>query len=219
MKKLTWLHLSDWHQKGSDFDRKVVCDALIKDIQGRKHINDNLEQVDFVIFSGDLAYYGLPDEYEAARTNLLDPVLNAVGLKSDQLFIVPGNHDLSRNHIYKMLPPELQQPLDTHDKVKEWLTDDDLRKRLLEPFKSYNSFVAGYTSQSSPDYASILRFDAGGKHIALLGLNSAWMCARNKNENGEVNDARYLLVGEPQIHDALAQIIDADIRIAVLQLM
>jgi hypothetical protein len=25
---MTWLHLSDWHQKGMDFDRKVVRDAL-----------------------------------------------------------------------------------------------------------------------------------------------------------------------------------------------
>jgi hypothetical protein len=31
---LTWLHLSDWHQKGMDFDRKVVRDALIDDING-----------------------------------------------------------------------------------------------------------------------------------------------------------------------------------------
>jgi hypothetical protein len=30
MAGLTWLHLSDWHQKGEDFDRKVVRDAFTK---------------------------------------------------------------------------------------------------------------------------------------------------------------------------------------------
>ena len=30
MSGLTWLHLSDWHQRGTDFDRKVVRDALLE---------------------------------------------------------------------------------------------------------------------------------------------------------------------------------------------
>ena len=28
MSGLTWLHLSDWHQKGDDFDREVVRDRV-----------------------------------------------------------------------------------------------------------------------------------------------------------------------------------------------
>ena len=35
MNGLTWLHLSDWHQKGRDFDRNVVRDALIRDLRER----------------------------------------------------------------------------------------------------------------------------------------------------------------------------------------
>jgi hypothetical protein len=30
---LTWIHVSDWHQKGKEFDRRVVRDALIEDIK------------------------------------------------------------------------------------------------------------------------------------------------------------------------------------------
>jgi hypothetical protein len=32
MSKVTWLHISDWHQKGEDFGRQVVRDLLMKDI-------------------------------------------------------------------------------------------------------------------------------------------------------------------------------------------
>jgi hypothetical protein len=41
MAGLTWLHLSDWHQKGKDFDidRRVVLEALIKDIKERSKIH------------------------------------------------------------------------------------------------------------------------------------------------------------------------------------
>jgi 3',5'-cyclic AMP phosphodiesterase CpdA len=96
MATLTWLHLSDWHQQGADFDRDVVRDALIADLAGRAAIDPSLARVDFVAFSGDLAWTGRPEEYEAAQREFLDPVLAAVDLQPDRLVLVPGNHDLDR---------------------------------------------------------------------------------------------------------------------------
>jgi len=220
MAGLTWLHLSDWHQKGPDFDRfnrQVVCDALIQDIHGRtERIDSALAQVNFVVFSGDAAFTGKAEEFTAARQYLFDKVLGAVGLEPDHLFLVPGNHDLSRDTVCEMLPLPLQEPLDSDTLVQTWLTDAKRRARALEPFEAYREFVAGYTGQPTPDYASILRLEVDGKRVALVGLNSAWMCGRNKDVKGEVYDYGYTLVGEPQIYDALAQIADADLRIAVL---
>jgi len=112
MTTLTWLHLSDWHQKGADFDRTVVRDALLEDIRNRRErISRDLAAVDFIVFSGDLAFSGQLVEYEAARHQLLDPLLKVLNLVPERLFLTPGNHDLNRNHIYDMLPPSLQKPL------------------------------------------------------------------------------------------------------------
>ena len=216
MTAITWLHLSDWHQKGTAFDRQVVRDALIKDLRERADIDPVLQQVDFVVFSGDLAFTGQPEEYDAARQHLLDPVLEAVGLSPHYLFIVPGNHDLNWND-FELLPHELQKPLDSDALIQKWLTDPERRRPLaLVPLRAYREFVAGYSAQPSPDYASILQLDAGDKRIVLLGLNSAWMCARNKGTDGKVDDKWFALVGEPQLHDVLTHITDADLRIAVL---
>ena len=221
MSGITWVHLSDWHQKGEDFDRRVVRDALIKNLRERANIDPVLQQVDFVVFSGDLAFSGKPEEYEAARQHLLDPVLDAVGLKpnptqkADRLFIVPGNHDLNRNN-YDLLPSALQEPLNDNVQVQKWLTIDKRRKHVMVLYEDYHKFVSDYTGQPTPDYASVVRLNAGGRRIALLGLNSAWMCARNKDRNGKLNDYGYALIGEPQIHDALAQIADAELSIGVL---
>ena len=100
MAGLTWLHLSDWHQKGPDFDRKVVRDALIEDLRtASRRLSSSLTQVDFVVFSGDTAFFGKPEEFVTARQNLFDPVLAALGLPPERLFMVPGNHDLNRNTI------------------------------------------------------------------------------------------------------------------------
>lgn len=80
MHGITWLHLSDWHQKGKDFDRDVVRDALLKDIRARTDIDPALEKIDFIIFSGDVAQNGKKEEYEAAKSQLFDPILAATGV-------------------------------------------------------------------------------------------------------------------------------------------
>jgi formylglycine-generating enzyme required for sulfatase activity len=216
MPNFSWLHLSDWHQRGEDFDRTVVRDALLQDLRSRRDIDPRLAQVAFVVFSGDAAFGGSTAEFEAARRNLFDPVLSAIGLEARHLFLVPGNHDLNRDVVREMLPEELQKPFASDEQVKNWLTAEKKRTRALEPFEDYSRFVAGYTGQDSPDFAAVQRVTLDGLEVALLGLNSAWTCGRNKNEQGEVNDYGFLAVGEPQIHSALASLADADVRIAVV---
>jgi hypothetical protein len=112
------------------------------------------------------------------------------------------------------LPREIERPLVSDEQVNKWL-HDKRRRYLLDPFHAYTQFIANYTRQNQPDYASVVRLEISGKQIALLGLNSAWMCGR-KNIQGELYDYGCAIVGEPQIHDPLEQISNADIRIAVL---
>jgi len=59
-------------------------------------------------------------------------------------------------------------------------------------------------------------FDHHCKKIALLGLNSALMCGRRRNEENKIDERGFLVVGEPQIHDALRQVMGADVRIALM---
>ena len=154
MTGVTWLHLSDWHQKGKDFDRKVVLRALIKDIKERKEISSDLEKIDFVIFSGDVAFRGKPEEYQAAKEQFFQPLLEACGLGPKQLFIVPGNHDLDRDK-FKLLPSGLPKTLSTEKEVQDWLTDDGNRSLVLKPFEEFASFVREYPEQEPPEYANI----------------------------------------------------------------
>ncbi|MCP4697389.1 MAG: SUMF1/EgtB/PvdO family nonheme iron enzyme [Gammaproteobacteria bacterium] len=209
---ITWLHLSDWHQKGDDFDRKTVCDALLEDIRKRAAISPALEKIDFMVFSGDVAFSGKAEEYQAAVENFFDPVLQAAGLTRDRLLIVPGNHDLDRDE-FEFLPAALQQPLGDEKQVQKWLTHEKGRKGLLGPFDAYHDFVSKYLGKGQSAYISTRRFTAGGRQIGLLGLNSAWMCGRGK---GEPEDYGVLIIGEPQADEGLKKIAAADLRIAVL---
>ncbi|MCP4217961.1 MAG: hypothetical protein GY765_25180, partial [bacterium] len=209
MSKLTWLHLSDWHQKDEIFDRKVVRDALIADIKERRTIHPGLEKIDFIVFSGDLAWKGKKSQLEEAEKNFLAPVLDAAGLEKDRLFMVPGNHDLDRD-LFEMLPAALTKPL-TDEDVKEWLGNDKKRPKVLEPFEAYAEFVKAYGGGNFSPYASCTRFKAGGREVGLMGLNSSWMCGRDKN-----SDYGKLIIGEPQVYDSLKTLEGADLRIVVM---
>jgi tetratricopeptide (TPR) repeat protein/predicted phosphodiesterase len=212
MTGLTWLHLSDWHQKRNEFDRQVVLKALLKDIRERERINPCLQKIDFVIFSGDIAFSGKAEEYQTAKDEFFKPLLDLCRLTAKQLFIVPGNHDLDIDE-FEFLPHELTEPLVSEAKVQHWLTDDRRKSHLLGPFRAFSSFVKDYTGQEQADYINVRRMPIGDREVALLGLNSAWMCGRNK---AQIGDKGFVIVGEPQIHSALDEIADADLKIAVL---
>lgn len=215
MAGLTWLHLSDWHQKGMEFDRKVVRDALLEDIKKRRDIHTDLEKLDFLVFSGDLAFSGKKEEYKAAKKYLLDPLLDASGLDKSRIFIVPGNHDLDRDS-FVLLPEAILKPLTEEKEIKEWLEDNKKRSRLLEPFEAFNEFIKDYAGGNFSGYADSYRLAAAGKEIALLGFNSALMCGRRRDENNEIDDKGKLMVGEHQVYDSLRKNQDADLRIVVM---
>jgi predicted MPP superfamily phosphohydrolase len=214
MSGLTWLHLSDWHQKDVRFDPKVVRDRLVKDIEGRTAISPDLAKIDFIVFSGDVASGGQAEEYKAARKEFFDYILEASGVSPRRLFIIPGNHDLNETEL-KLLPDDFKEDVIPKE-VDLWLEDNHKREQLLKPFKEFSSFFEDYTGQKSPEYSSIQTFKIDSKKIALLGLNSAWWCRRHKNAADKPDDFGFVLVGEPQIHESLDQISDADLRIAVL---
>ncbi|SEH52830.1 NACHT domain-containing protein [Magnetospirillum fulvum] len=217
MSTVTWLHLSDWHQDCDSFDRGVVCAALVQDIKDRRTIHKSLESVDFVVFSGDAAQSGKKKEFEETRDTLFSPVLAELGLPPERLFVVPGNHDLDRDYVRKFYPPDLQQPLRDDAAVQEWLGDDRARSKALEGFEAFESFISGYTGQANCRYGSVGRLDILDKtNVVIIGLNTAWMCGRNKKSSGEVDDRGYLVVGEPQIVDAINNSGGGDLRIVVM---
>lgn len=218
MSTVTWLHLSDWHQKGADFDRKVVRNALLKDLRTRKLIDQRLETVDFVIFSGDLAFSGQDSEYKTAATEFLEPVLEAVSVSKARFFLVPGNHDLDRQELE--LFASWCGLFRERKKVAEALTNPYRRDVLFHPMRGYSRFVHSFLGSDvirEPAYSYAVAFEAGRRKIAIVGLNSAWMSGQRIVE-GDVNDYGALILGEPQFFDHLQSpdVIEADLVIALM---
>ncbi len=130
MAGMTWLHLSDWHQRGKDFDRDVVRDALLEDIRNRAAIHADLAKIDFVIFSGDVAFSGQSEEYQVALKQLFTPLLKATGLRRSRFFFVAGNHDFDEGEL-NYLPDDIRQTFTIEAQVQGWLTDSKKRNHML----------------------------------------------------------------------------------------
>jgi len=217
MGSLTWLHISDWHHEDFPIDPEVVRDGLVRDIRERSSISPDLENIDFIVFSGDAASSGRAEEYEDVKEEFFERILEAAGdVSPRRLFIVPGNHDLDEAKL-KGLPAEFLEGCPTRDEADRWLKDDSKREQLLRPFKDFRNFVSGYTGQDSPDFSNIRTWKIDDKTVSILGINSTWWCRRQKDMAGTLtSDFRYLLVGEHQIHKPLEAISDSDLKIAVL---
>ncbi len=93
---LTWLHLADLHVGvDSGHDRTEMLAALADDV---RRLPAGVPPIDQVIVSGDVAFSG--GAHDAAEYQRADAFLRtlckALGLGTDSVLMVPGNHDVDR---------------------------------------------------------------------------------------------------------------------------
>ena len=91
------LHITDLHYTnkiGSRTKQKKLIDNFIDDL------TKNVEDIDFVIFSGDLVNDGSSvSDFQLAREGFLEKILSTLKIEKKNLFICPGNHDVDRTQV------------------------------------------------------------------------------------------------------------------------
>jgi hypothetical protein len=228
MPAISWVHLSDWHQgnKGK-MDRRVVRDALVKDLAAlSSECHPQFAKLDFIVFSGDLAFQGTSSEYKLAQSEFLAPVLEATQVSSRNVFLVPGNHDVDRSRLAYL--PDLLAQFNDRSRIVEAFEDPEIRNHLLFPMRAYSDAVKefrqatgdpdanaatgfeyqmGAPNANDPSYSSLAFLEAAGKTIGMLGLNSAWMCGQFRDPyTKDVNDYGRLILGEHQFRKHLLEL-------------
>lgn len=218
MARLNWLHISDVHIRGEDFDRNTVWAGLLRDVRNRVQIDSSLDRIDLVFLTGDLVFGGSEEEYEFAYRDLIEPLTQELKIKnlSEKVFLVPGNHDIDRRKIRRSWNA-LRQMLNQENKreeIRDLLLDEDERELLLEPQTSYFEFFSDTFDKIellSPCNHYVHRVsiqDIGS--VAVVGLNSAWLAYGGDEDRGR------LFLGEPQVAKALDRCADTDFVICLL---
>lgn len=218
--KLSWIHLSDWHQNGSGVFRDKVKNALLLDIKNRTAIDPSLQNIDFIVFSGDIAFKGKPNDYSNVEKDLFEPILKAANLEGrfDRLFIVPGNHDLDRDNLGFLDQDLYKKPQSV---LEEAYRNENTRKILLFPMTSYNDFSKKLItdgSQPVDGYCKVFTSTCG-KSVGIFGLNTAWLSGLHLGKDMEgkstVDDKGWLAIVESQFSEYFSANPDVNIWICL----
>lgn len=214
--KITWLHISDIHLRGSDFhqyDENIVIEALLEDIDDR--IKKDKVTPDFIAVTGDLAFSGKSFQYNSVSV-FLDRLLSVTGLSRQRVFVVPGNHDVDRDMITRGAIA-IGKELTDRQVTNTILASPADRRLLFARFKGYAEFFNEYFKghrvfDDDERYFYVQSLDIGNRRLAILGLNSAWLAASDDDE------ILKLVIGDRQTRTALnaAKDLSADIQIALL---
>lgn len=221
---ITWLHISDTHfcKEKHDFDSMRVIDCFFEDLDFMK-TNYNLYP-DLIFFTGDLVYSctesTLESQYKEAQ-EFLDKILRTFSIKSNNnVFIVPGNHDVNRasitpdqtfwldeqvkknrieassnvNTMIQKNTPQFQKYMERLNKYKKFLEVNDYKHLLEDPDRLTYSTVR----------------DINGFNVGIVGLNSVW-----SSRGGSDEDRGRLWLGTYQISKAYNKIKNTTFSIVI----
>ena len=98
MDTLRWIHLSDIHFSGNEeYATRRMRDTIldkIGEISQGKHF-------DMAFITGDLAYQG--EGYDTNLKKFIETLVEVLGISSNELFVIPGNHDLGRSQLRTLI--------------------------------------------------------------------------------------------------------------------
>jgi predicted MPP superfamily phosphohydrolase len=203
------LHLSDFHfSERRGWDQDPVVAALARDVEVLRRQG----AIDLVAITGDVADRGAPAEYERARRWIEGALLPAAGVSVDRLAIVPGNHDVDRSAVNRMVQA-LQRELlrgESEDAIAEVLADPAQRAAILSRHAAFDRFVEALGAprgHGAPWWSAT--FELQGERVHVAGLDTAWVSSSD-------DDKGRLLVSRYQAHAALHEVERADVAIALM---
>jgi predicted phosphodiesterase len=204
---MLFLHVSDIHFCTPDCNdppndpEQPFRTALVNDVRTR--VSD-IGPVDAIIVTGDIAFKGVHDEFEAA-TNWLKGLANAARCSLDRIYVVPGNHDVDRKIIEHT--PAIQN---AHQAIlsagvkkieREFgrqIRDKTTGPTLFEPIYEYNEFAKFFNCQVTPEQLcwrqDIVMED--GVLLRFHGMTSTMLSGAIQRDGGQ-NDTRDSLYLNP----------------------
>lgn len=181
---------------------------------------DRLKPIDLVVLTGDVADWGLPEEY-AVATRSIDDMLRVVGVGRDRFFAVPGNHDVQRQ-VADAAWKGIRQWLATNGSEERIRSlgqhafgetpPNGIRARWLPEVKrrtaAFWSWLETFTNrkllnENALGYRQTIEvgtFTHVSERVHIIGLDSAWLCGADKSHGGLVlRDQGGIVVTEPQV--------------------
>jgi 3',5'-cyclic AMP phosphodiesterase CpdA len=112
-----------------------------------------LGAVGAILVSGDIAYKGHPEEYDAAYS-WLSELAGVCGCLLERVYVIPGNHDVNRvtardNQSVRNVQRAVSgaQPDNRERELRAQFLHPETGRALMEPIAEYNKFAARFSCQ------------------------------------------------------------------------
>lgn len=188
---LNIFHLSDLHytinSSGQLRDSSLASVRAILDLASKLRTAGTLSNNLCLFITGDLVHSGTPanadvkSDFEAVQEALIQPLMEILHLTPDEIYIVPGNHDLDRKAVEEK--NWLIQGQYTSSKISEENVHEDLRLKLNEYFRFVEKYGYRSTTSKNPRIASFEHF--GHNIICFNGLAGSYSRA-GSGDKGEL---------------------------------
>ena len=156
---MLFLHLSDIHFRSKEVSRDDDPNGALRD-----DIVDDVEKMrekigrpaDAILISGDIAFAGEQDEYQFATDWLKNFLCPAAACSMDDIFVIPGNHDVDRGKTASRMHAHARESLrrlkgDVADReLREYLSEPTSSQLIFAPLENYNAFAAQFECAIGP---------------------------------------------------------------------
>ena len=171
---MLFLHISDIHFKHveagqPDDPNRALRNDLIADL---KKMRGKIGlPVGVILLSGDVAYAGKAEEYAFAYSWLENEVCPAVDCRIEDVFVIPGNHDVDRaaevGPVQVMGRNNLRNfaANAVNDEISKWMRDRPSADAIFGPIQNYNRFAAKFLCALRPYLDDVKSQEEGGEEL------------------------------------------------------
>jgi len=191
------LHLSDLHYKES------VKETLVRRISCLTNfLSSQKENIDLLVFTGDLAQSGEKGELTAGYKCLLEKLSSNLNLSKSKILIVPGNHDITRSVIDPLLEQKLIDSIINNEVAEKHIMHSNPR------MSNYNKMFYKQTNEFNNIFSNSI-LEINGLKLGMSCLNSAWRCSGK-------GDRAKLFLTEWQVNEAAKHLNGCSLKICLL---
>ncbi len=196
-KELKWLHISDFHCKeGIEWSQDIVLKSLLDDVE-QKYSDGS--KPDLIFVTGDISFSGKKAEFKTAQ-NFIDKLSDVTTVEKDNIFFVPGNHDVDRAEEEDTIVGARIQTKNLSE-LDRLCSNSKRLKTLYNRQKNYREFANANRSEniySDESYAHHIEIEVKSIKIKILLLDSAWLAHDD-------SDFQKLAVGVQQIKQCVGE--------------
>jgi len=198
------LHFSDIHFKHSevgqpDDPNRALRNDMVRDV--KKMREEIGRTANGILLTGDVAYAGKSTEYDFAYSWLEQELCPAAGCRIEDVFVVPGNHDVDRSAEVGPAQMAARAALrqinanQADDEIRKWLRDRTSANVIFGPIDNYNRFAAkflcslgpyqdmeGETKSPARPFASRDLKLNDGSSLRMWGFNTVLVCGADDAE-------------------------------------